>query len=249
MESNGESCAPLNHLELYVKAGENTKNYGACPFCQMVYMILDLKARDGDLSYDVITISMSRPPQEFKKLANRLPVLKHGDEILTDNDEIVQYLDRNFPHPDLRYDNVKANAVCLNFFSKFSFYIKQVKNSPEGLLKELQALNDFLESAGTTYLCGETISNLDCLVLPKLQHIRVACKALKEFDIPTSMKGIWRYLGRAYTSTTFRKTCPSDQEIVWHWSQKAETPHLTEEKMRQYSTDTEPRFSVSVPEL
>ncbi|XP_045163391.2 chloride intracellular channel protein 2-like isoform X1 [Mercenaria mercenaria] len=251
METNGgnENGAPSNYLQLYVKAGENMRNYGACPFCQMVYMIMDLKAREGELTYDVVTISMSRPPLDFKKLANRLPVLKHGDEILSDNDEIVQYLDKNFPHPDLRYDNEEANAVCLNFFSKFSFYIKQVKNSPENLLKELAAINAFLERSGTRYLCGDTISNLDCLVLPKLQHIRVACKALKDFDIPASMKALWKYIGQAYESTTFRKTCPSDQEIVYHWSQKAETPHLSDEKMKEYSTDKEPKFSVTIPDL
>ena len=249
METNGESNGPSNHLQLYVKAGENGKNYGACPFCQMVYMILDLKARQEELTYDVVTVSMSRPPEEFKKLANRLPVLKHGDEILTDNDEIVQYLDRNFPNPDLRFDNEEANAVCLTFFSKFSFYIKQVKNSPDGLLKELRSLNTFLEKSGFKYLCGDTITNLDCLVLPKLQHVRVACKAMKDFDIPKEFKGIWGYLGLAYNSTTFRKTCPSDQEIVYHWSQKAETPHLSEEKMKEYSTDKEPRFSVDIPDL
>lgn len=247
METNGEA-SPTNHLELYVKAGENGLNYGACPFCQMVYMILDLKAREKELTYDVITINMARPPQEFKKLANRLPVLKHGDEIMTDNQEIVSYLDKNFPHPDLRYDNVKANDVCLNFFSKFSFYVKQVRQGPEALLKELRALNDFLEDAGTRYVCADTISNLDCLVLPKLQHIRVAAKALKEFEIPANMKALWRYLGQAYTSTTFRKTCPSDQEIVYHWSQKQETPNMSEEKMREYSTDGEPRFSVDIPD-
>lgn len=247
--TNGNGSGPSNYLQLYVKAGENTRNYGACPFCQMVWMILDLKSREGELTYDVITISMSRPPEEFKKLANRLPVLKHGDEILSDNDEIVQYLDRNFPYPDLRYDNEEANAVCLNFFSKFSFYIKQVKNSPEGLIKELTRINTFLDKTGYRYLCGDTISNLDCLVLPKLQHIRVACKAMKDFDIPGNMKAIWRYLGQAYTSTTFRKTLPSDQEIVFHWSQKSETPHLSEEKLREYSTDGEPRFSITVPEF
>ena len=247
MEENGET-SPTNHLELYVKSGENGLNYGACPFCQMIYMILDLKAREKELTYDVITINMARPPQEFKKLANRLPVLKHGEEILTDNDEIVSYLDKNFPHPDLRYGNERANKVCLDFFLKFSFYVKQVRQGPEALLKELGALNDFLEDAGTRYLCAETISNLDCLVLPKLQHIRVATKALRDFEIPASMTAIWRYMGQAYTSTTFRKTCPSDQEIVYHWSQKQETPNMSEEKIREYSTDGEPRFSVDIPD-
>ncbi|KAL3862132.1 hypothetical protein ACJMK2_008122 [Sinanodonta woodiana] len=249
MEANGDSAVPSNSVELFVKAGENGLNYGACPFCQMVYMILDTKSKEGDLTYDVITINMSRPPQEFKKLANRLPVLRHMDEILSGNDEIVNYLDLTFPHPDLRYDNLKANSVCLDVFGKFSSYIKQVSHSAEPLIKEFDAINDYLESAGTKFLCGNHITNLDCLVLPKLQHIRVAAKAFKDFEIPSDMKGLWSYLKTAYSNDTFRKTCPSDQEIVYHWSQKSETPQLEEEKQRYYSTDGEPRFSFDIPSV
>ncbi|KAJ8319838.1 hypothetical protein KUTeg_001425 [Tegillarca granosa] len=249
MSVNGENSLPSSHVELYVKAGKDGESYGACPFCQRFYMILDHKAKAGELTYDVITINMARPPQEFKKLANRLPVLKHQDEILADNDEIVQYIDASFPYPDLRYDNMKAHSVCLDIFSKFSFYIKQVSNKPDSLLKELQAINDYLESAGTKYLCGDELTHLDCLMLPKLQHIRVAAKAFKEFEIPDDMVGIWRYMATAYTNDTFRKTCPSDQEIVYYWESKPETPSLSEDKKRVYGTDgyAEPRFTVDVP--
>ena len=242
-----ENSVPSNHVDLYVKAGKDGESYGACPFCQRFYMILDLKANAGELTYDVTTVNMARPPAEFKKLANRLPVLKHGDEIMSDNDEIVQYIDENFPHPDIRYDNMKAHSVCLDIFSKFSFYIKQVSHGPEGLLKELYCINDFLENAGSLYLCGEELTHLDCLMLPKLQHIRVAAKAFKDFDIPQEMKGIWRYLENAYKNNTFRKTCPSDQEIVFHWEDKQQTPLLTDEQKRFYAFDIEPRFCFNVP--
>jgi chloride intracellular channel protein 2 len=40
--------------------------------------------------------------------------------------------------------------------------------------------------------------HLDCQLLPKLQHIRVAARALRGFDIPLEMKTLWRYLGNAY---------------------------------------------------
>lgn len=42
------------------------------------------------------------------------------------------------------------------------------------------------------YLCGPHLTHLDCEVLPKLQHLRVAAKALKDYDIPTNLRGFWR---------------------------------------------------------
>ena len=39
---------PENHLlTLYVKAGFDNRKYGACPFCQRIFMILMLKVADG----------------------------------------------------------------------------------------------------------------------------------------------------------------------------------------------------------
>ena len=86
-------------------------------------------------------------------------------------------------------------------------------------------------------------------MLPKLQHIRVAAKAFKDFEIPDDMVGLWNYLGAAYQNETFRKTCPSDQEIVYQWESKQETPSLSEEKMKLYSTDgyNQPKFSFETP--
>ncbi|XP_060073780.1 chloride intracellular channel protein 2-like isoform X1 [Ylistrum balloti] len=251
MSVNGDSqnSMPTNHVELYIRAGKDGECLGACLNCQRFYMILDRKGKAGELTFDVITINMARPPAEFKKFANRLPVLKHGDEILSDNDEIVQYLDENFPYPSLRYDNMLAHSVCLDIFSKFSFYIKQVSHGPENLLKELQAINDYLEGVDCLYLCGDELKHLDCIMLPKLQHIRVAAKAFKDFDIPADMVGLWKYLKNAYANDTFRKSCPSNQEIVHFWESKPETPKLSEEKKREYGTDgyAEPKFSFDVP--
>ena len=40
--------SPENHLlTLYVKAGFDGRKYGACPFCQRIFMMLMLKVNDG----------------------------------------------------------------------------------------------------------------------------------------------------------------------------------------------------------
>ena len=40
--------SPENHLlTLYVKAGFDGRKYGACPFCQRIFMMLMLKVNEG----------------------------------------------------------------------------------------------------------------------------------------------------------------------------------------------------------
>lgn len=164
-----------------------------------------------------------------------------------DTEEIMQYLDANFPEPDLRYSNAEAHTVCLDVFSKFSFFIKNVSHTPDLLLKEFSFMDNYLERTGNKFMCGDEMTHLDCNVLPKLQHIRVASKAFQDFDIPDYLSALWRYLGNAYEDDTFKKTCPSDQEIVHHWSEKKETTPMREEKKRMYMLDSHPIFSLTLP--
>ena len=246
-----ESRFPMNvsnHLELFVRAGKDGESLGGCPLCQRIFIILLSKAKAGQLTFTVTTVNMSKPPAEFKRLASRLPVLIHGPEIICDPDEMIQYIDERFPHPQLEYHNERAAEVCMDVFSKFSFYIKDVSHSTVPLLMELQRLNDYLESSPHKFLCRSTLpDHLDCLMLPKLQHIRVVAKAFKDFEIPSSFSGLWRYLDNAYSSDIFRQTCPSDQEIVYHWQCKPECPRLSKEKQNLYSPEGRPRYSIDLP--
>lgn len=235
------------HAVLYVRAGWDGKGYGACPFCQRFYMILDLKAKGRALTYDVITVNPAHPTEEFWKFASRLPVLKHMKEVIMDTEEIQAYLDETFPAPDLSYTNMSAHTACLDVFSKFSFFIKNVSHTPDHLLKELYNLNSFLAGSRNKFTCGDHLTYLDCNVLPKLQHIRVASEAFQDFLIPAELSALWRYLGNAYKEDTFRKTCPSDQEIVRHWREMKETAPLPERKHKLYSPESLPRFSLQLP--
>ncbi|GFO21982.1 hypothetical protein PoB_004848700 [Plakobranchus ocellatus] len=238
---------PLKHVTLYVRAGHDGEGYGACPFCQRFYMVLDLKSKGGALTYDVITVDPAHPSDEFRKFANRLPVIKHMNEVVIDTEEIQNYLEEKFPYPDLSYTNMDAHTACLDIFSKFSFFIKNVSHTPDHLLKELNYLDYFLARSDNRFTCGNHLTYLDCNVLPKLQHIRVASEAFQDFHIPAELTALWRYLNNAYREDTFRKTCPSDQEIVHHWADKKETAPLPEKKHKLYALESTPRFSLQLP--
>jgi len=236
-----------NRVELFIKAAKDGVSPGGCPLCQRLHMILLMKSNLGGLKLTVTPINMAKPPEDFKKIASRLPAISHNDETLTDPDEMVQYIDKHFHYPPMAYDNVKAAEACRDVFSKFSFFIKDVSTTPVALLAELQKLNDYLVSSPHKYLCRDGLDHLDCIMLPKLQHIRVASRGFKGFDIPHELTGLWRYMDTAYHTDVFTQTCPTDQEILSHWVDKPQCPQYTKEKRREVQLSDASTYSLSIP--
>ena len=220
-----------NKVHLFVKAGQDSRSQGACPFCQDVFMQLLIKADDNKFNFDVITINMDNPPKEFKELSIKPPVLFHSMTdgftestpnvaILSDVDEIAEHLDKLFTNKQLAVVNQEAKNSFLNVFSKFSHYIRDV-TTQASLEVELERVNKYLSKCqedGRKFLCGDYLTKLDCSLLPRLQHIRVASEGIKRYKIPEKFTSLWRYLNNAYKSEAFQKSCPSDREIIWHWS-------------------------------
>lgn len=236
-----------DHVELFIRAARDDVSPAGCPLCQRFHMILLMKQNLGNLKLTVTPIDIKRPPPDFKKIAGRLPALIHGDETLTDPDEMVQYIDKHFHYPPMAYDNLKAAEACRDVFSKFSFFIKDVATTPAALIAELQKLNDYLASSPHKYLCRDGPDHLDCLMLPKLQHIRVASKELKGFEIPAELTAFWRYMDTAYHTDIFTQTCPSDQEIVAHWVDKPQCPQYTKEKKIKVALGENATYSLCIP--
>jgi len=133
---------------------------------------------------------------------------------------------------------------------RFSYFIKDVSHTPAPLVAELRRLDAYLASSGRRYLCSdERPTHLDCIVLPKLQHVRVAAAALRRFRIPPDLRALWRYLETAaYASDVFFKTCPSDDEIVAHWLDKPECRALVDDAtLAAAARDRPPSYSFDVP--
>lgn len=254
--SNGSSEAggsvagegPQESVELFVRAGHDGECLGGCPVCQRFFMILLNKADyNRNLSLVVTTVNTGKPPAEFKSVGNRLPVLSHRGETMSDQDEMILYIDKNFRYPPMAYDNVAAATACKDVFSKFTFYIKDVSHSSTPLLAELYKLNTYLLESPHRFLTRDIPDHLDCIMLPKLQHIRVAAKAFKDFEIPTTLTGFWKYMSTAYESPVFRQSCPSDQEIIHHWLSKTDGPTMDKAKRAAFKFDGPLVYSCSAP--
>ena len=73
----------------------------------------------------------------------------------------------------------EALAVTRNLFSKFCFFIKGVSNSSAGLLRELTRIDNYLGKVSSKFLWTDKLTYADCLLLPRLQHVRVAAKVFR----------------------------------------------------------------------
>ncbi|NXW93285.1 CLIC5 protein, partial [Alopecoenas beccarii] len=98
-----------------------------------------------------------------------------------------------------------------------------------GLVKALKKLDDYLRTplpeeidAGSTeeekvskrkFLDGDDLTLADCNLLPKLHVVKIVTKKYRNFDFPTEMTGLWRYLKNAYARDEFTNTCAADKEI------------------------------------
>ncbi|KIH59186.1 hypothetical protein ANCDUO_10595 [Ancylostoma duodenale] len=146
----------------------------------------------------------------------RAPALQISDDTAFNvEDEIMEELEKYGPRPERASEAEDATA---DLFRIFAFYIKDIKKEPtvrciQALLGELQRIDQYLASRGRRFLAGDEPSHIDCVVLPRLHSIRIAAKALKEFDIPTEYSSLWAYMKNGYGLKSFTTSCPSDQVL------------------------------------
>jgi len=89
----------------------------------------------------------------------------------------------------------------------------------EKLIDELKKLNNFLGSVNSPgiFLNGDEMQHPDCDILPKLQHVKVALKKYKNFDIPEYLPNLKAYMKSAQEHPSFSSACPCDEAIIEGW--------------------------------
>uniref|UniRef100_A0A8C4RWV5 Chloride intracellular channel 5 n=1 Tax=Erpetoichthys calabaricus TaxID=27687 RepID=A0A8C4RWV5_ERPCA len=180
-------------ITLFVKAGSDGESIGNCPFSQRLFMILWLKG----VVFNVTTVDLKR-------------------------------------YPKLAAKNRESNTAGNDIFAKFSAYIKNTKpEANEGLentlTKALKKLDTYLNTpqpdevdsdsvenvtvSKRRFLDGDELTLADCNLLPKLHIVKIVAKKYRNYEIPTELTGIWRYLKSAYARDEFTNTCAADKEI------------------------------------
>ncbi|XP_030304225.1 chloride intracellular channel protein 5 isoform X1 [Calypte anna] len=233
----GETGNSKEDCEIYmfVKAGIDGESIGNCPFSQRLFMILWLKG----VVFNVTTVDLKRKPADLHNLApgTHPPFLTFNGEVKTDVNKIEEFLEETLAppkYPKLAAKHREANTAGIDIFSKFSAYIKNTKQQDNaalerGLVKALKKLDDYLRTplpeeidADSTeeekvskrkFLDGDDLTLADCNLLPKLHVVKIVTKKYRNFEFPTEMTGLWRYLRNAYARDEFTNTCAADKEI------------------------------------
>lgn len=230
-------------ITLFVKAGYDGESIGNCPFSQRLFMILWLKG----VIFNVTTVDLKRKPADLQNLApgTNPPFMTFDGEVKTDVNKIEEFLEEKLVpprYPKLGTQHPESNSAGNDVFAKFSAFIKNTKKDAneiyeKNLLRALKKLDSYLNSplpdeidansaedvtvSQRKFLDGDELTLADCNLLPKLHIIKIVAKKYRDFEFPSEMTGVWRYLNNAYARDEFTNTCPADQEIEHAYSDAA----------------------------
>ncbi|XP_023219699.1 chloride intracellular channel exc-4-like [Centruroides sculpturatus] len=212
----------IPEIELIIKASTiDGRRKGACLFCQEYFMDLYLLAELKTIALKVTTVDMLKPPSDFRSNFDSTPppILIDNGQAILDNEKIERYIMKNVPggHNLFVRDKDTANVIE-NLYSKFKLLLtKRDDQSKRALLNQLKRIDVHLGRSDERFLTGNAMCCFDCELMPRLQHIRIAGKYFLNFEIPTSLKNLWRYMYNMYQLDAFTQSCPADQDIINHY--------------------------------
>lgn len=152
------------------------------------------------------------------------PALQFGDTLLGDSYKIVEYLDQTYPSPPLSLPgNKEAEEVTGQIFGVFSEYAKNQDASKEAELEakftaELQKIEDFLGKSPGAFLCGDSWSIADCVLVPRLYHITVVARHYKRYSKYEEMTNLVKYMDNAFSTDVFKATDYPPEFILHGWA-------------------------------
>lgn len=202
-----------------------------------------------------VSVNISLVDAIKSRTMKKLPALQFMEnDLMEDPAEIENFLERIDPERPLRSQNDAVNALVFKGFGSTVYhkFCQLVKNADPGtddklkasLKEELKGLDNFLcsEMMPGRFLGGDALCLPDCILLPKLLHIKVVAKAFKDFEIPEEFAGIHNYMDAASGKgqenpdgnvEVFTRTCPSDEVIVDAWARSMKVPNPLQHKRKK----------------
>ncbi|BHF66739.1 Chloride intracellular channel protein 6 [Sparganum proliferum] len=222
------SCLPrLPEVRLFVRAAVSERDrIGACLICQQWLMVFRTMVEANLVKLEVVPISYDYEPEDYKCLhaSKRLPAAFLPDFQLaaSTTDELETLLSKfQYDRMKLPFEAEAVGAALRSFIDVYLTMVGFVRNNAERpLLTALQQLEDYLQSHGTRYLLGDEPTFADCMLMPKLQHLRVILRACKQWDIPLEFVNVWKYVKSMYETPVFTVCCPCDRDILMHYKDK-----------------------------
>ncbi|KAF1769686.1 hypothetical protein GCK72_001503 [Caenorhabditis remanei] len=245
IQSNGGDTQSKPLLELYVKAsGIDARRIGADLFCQEFWMELYALYEIGVARVEVKTVNVNS--EAFKKnfLGAQPPIMIEEEKELTytDNREIegrIFHLAKEYNVPLFEKDP-SAEKRIENLYRNFKLFLRakvefdkgkkepsrvedlpaQIKVHYNRVCEQLSNIDQLLSERKTRYLLGNSMTEYDCELMPRLHHIRIIGLSLLGFDIPHNFTHLWNYILTAYRTAAFIESCPADQDIIHHYKEQ-----------------------------
>ncbi|CAD5207079.1 unnamed protein product [Bursaphelenchus okinawaensis] len=232
-------------LELYVKAsGIDSRRIGADLFCQEFWMELYALYEVGVVRVEVKTVKVNS--EAFKKnfLGAQPPIMVESSKGVThsDNRDIegrIFHLAKQF-HVSLFEKDLTVEKTIQNLYRNFKVFLQAkvghdrqlrqvtlIQDLPTNvlvtynkLIEQLTAINNLLAERKSRYLAGDTMTEYDCELMPRLHHVKIVGQLLLGFEIPSDLTHLWSYILTAYRTAAFIESCPADQDVLHHYKEQ-----------------------------
>ena len=220
-------------MVLFLKAAEDGKSAGDCPFAHYIRLILEEKG----LPYKIQPCSGpdDKPNWLLDYYEGKLPCLRHNKEAYVESNVIAAYLNYFFPSeqkptPESTAALNDAEQALEGFFPAVAGYLKDVEGDDDesseslaNLRRKLSALEGHLgDNGGYLDLSGdeESFNVLDCRLVPQLYHLTVGIEKFKNGrpKLQTEFPKTHDYLTRSMARPSFQITQYSQKTIEWGWS-------------------------------
>ncbi|VDO13487.1 unnamed protein product [Rodentolepis nana] len=223
-QKNLRSLRDHPEVRLFVRASITDRNtIGACMICHQWLMVFRYMFEMDLIRLEVVPISYDNEPEDYKCLhcSKRLPAAFLPDfQLAASTPDELEALLAKFQCPQLvlPFESEAVLEATNSFIDVYKNVLNFVRNNSETpLLNALKKLEDYLQTRNTKYLLGDQLSFADCMLMPKLQVMRVLLRACKQWDIPLELTAIWNYVRGMYGTTSFTVTCPLDRDILTHY--------------------------------
>ncbi|VDN15581.1 unnamed protein product [Dibothriocephalus latus] len=216
----------LPEVRLFVRAAFYNRDQPAADvFGQQWLMVFHFMSEQGLIKLRLVPVSFDNEPEDYKYLhaSRRLPAALLPDfQLAASTTDELESLLRKFQHPDMKlpFESEEVATAELAFLDIYKSMFQFARNNTERpLLSALQNLEDYLETRNTRFLLGDSLSFADCVLMPRLQHMRVVLRAVKNWDIPVTFPRVWKYVRAMYEEPTFTACCPLDRDILMHYKE------------------------------
>ncbi|XP_046566166.1 chloride intracellular channel protein 2-like [Haliotis rubra] len=253
VDDDDRKAVVKQEFKLFIKASQIDKETrGPCPICEHWFMIAYLIAqKQPGVNFSVFTVQENSPPKEFEGWSKKFPVVlsvnctdKKGQDIsgcMYDSFEELETFFENINRecPELKRHNKENGDAMARVDTLYATFNGFLTGQPESkLTKALRALNEDLDN-GKRFFIDDMLCYVDCHLLPRLQHIKVATKRYADYNIPKEFIAIWKFLAYAYQQPAFIATMPRDQDIIFHYKKKVTAfPEVKNSTIEKFSYDT-----------